>query len=172
MRTTLPPERLPKSGSWNCVGDTSQQFSNTTHPPTPRASLTQTRPGKYITCSDTVHGIRSPEAFLPRDRLFKMDWREISPSRHTYGESGKVRQGRPRNRAPHTITSVLLVLFPLQVRLNPVMDSSVSNEVSLLCPLGTLTLSLSRQNTGIVLIQRANPTLEDGVHAPSSAHIS
>lgn len=26
-----------------------------------------------LTCSDTVHGIRSPEAFLPRDRLFKMD---------------------------------------------------------------------------------------------------
>lgn len=26
-----------------------------------------------LTCSDTVHGIRSPEAFLPRDKLFKMD---------------------------------------------------------------------------------------------------
>lgn len=37
------------------------------------------------TCSDTVQGMRSPEAFFPLDRLFKMDCREISPSRHTWG---------------------------------------------------------------------------------------
>lgn len=47
----------------------------------PATQTCQDRPS--LTCSDTVHGIKSPEAFLPRDRLFKMDWREISPSRHT-----------------------------------------------------------------------------------------
>lgn len=107
MRTTLPPERPPKSGSWNCGGDTSQQLSDTTHPPTTPASLTPTRQGKrVVTCSDTVHGIRSPEAFFPRDRLLRMDWREISPSRHTCGAGGAVQTGgRPPGREPSLRTS-------------------------------------------------------------------
>lgn len=32
MRTTLPPERPPKSGSWNCVGDIGLKLSKRKHP--------------------------------------------------------------------------------------------------------------------------------------------
>lgn len=79
--------------------------------PAPPASLTQPHQGKGATCSDTVHGIRSPEAFLPRDRLFKMDWREISPSRHTCGGSRTVQKARSRKRAhSQNIINVLLQL--------------------------------------------------------------
>ena len=43
-------------------------------------------PGKSwsLNCCETVHGIRSPDALLPRDRLFMMEDFEISPSRHTW----------------------------------------------------------------------------------------
>ena len=35
-------------------------------------------------CSETVHGMRSPEARLPCDKLFMIDDLLISPSRHTW----------------------------------------------------------------------------------------
>ena len=39
---------------------------------------------KYkCTCCETVQGIRSPDALLPRDKLFIMVDLDISPSKHT-----------------------------------------------------------------------------------------
>lgn len=53
-----------------------------THEAHPGCECTATSP----TCSEMVQGIRSPEAFFPLERLFMMDWREISPSMHTCQE--------------------------------------------------------------------------------------
>ena len=36
------------------------------------------------TCCEIVHGMRSPEALFPLDRLFIMKDLDIAPSRHTY----------------------------------------------------------------------------------------
>ena len=49
-------------------------------------SASKLEEGKEInfnTCCDIVHGIRSPEARLPRDRLLTMDDLDISPSKQT-----------------------------------------------------------------------------------------
>lgn len=115
-------------------GRTQARNLATKHLPRSASSLAQTHRGKcVITCSDTVHGIRSPEAFLPRDRLFKMDWREISPSRHTCQGSKTVQTKRQLQTGSHSqnITSVLQglrqgQLFPLHFRLNSVTDLSIS----------------------------------------------
>lgn len=37
-----------------------------------------------LNCWDIVHGIKSPEALFPLDKLFMMEVFEISPSRHTF----------------------------------------------------------------------------------------
>jgi len=41
---------------------------------------------QWLTCCETVQGIKSPDALLPRARLFMMLALEISPSRHTCRE--------------------------------------------------------------------------------------
>lgn len=47
--------------------------------------------------------MRSPEAFFPRDRLFRIDCRDISPSRHTWGTTEEKMEVKNGNKQKTSI---------------------------------------------------------------------
>lgn len=74
----------------------------------------------------------------------------------------------PRYRA-HSHINILLVrwlseLFPPQVRLNPLTDSSISNGSFITLPCGYPNTVITRLSANIFLAQKANTALQEGLH--------